>query len=774
MHPAAPGGQVAEDAADAVRGDGDGDVDHGLQQHRAAAPQRLAQGEPSGGAERQVGGVLDVGRPVGEGDPDSGDRVAERAVREGVPAARRDGLHELLRNPPAGDGGAELEAVGAGFAERFDVDHDVRELPGAAVLFDVPQDEPGDRRGERLPVGDPRAADGDLQPGAVQRLHRHLQVQFAQPGQHPLPALRIGADHQGRVLLGEPEQRRRQPVGVHRAAGLDRDGHHRVGGDGRFQHQRGAGCAQRAAGAGGLGPDDGDDVAGHRRVGLGVPVGLHPQDAADPLGAAGACVEHGVPLSQGAGVDPQATEPSGGVRVDLEHQGGQRLLGVGGAFLDGALPVAAHRRDVQRRGQVRRHRVEQRFDPAVAVRRAAEHHHRLSVGGELTQRGGQGIRAEGAGGAVLLQCRRVQFGHGLRQRLSSTFRLRRQLHWHLSDLDAVGAVRPGERAQPEQVDHAGEVALPADRHLHGQRHRVEPVADRGDRAVQVRAGPVHLVDERDPRHAVPVGLAPHRFALRLDARDGVEHRHRAVQHAQRPFHLVGEVHVARRVDQVQPVPRPVATDRSSKDGDAAVALLRIEVGDGGAVVHLAAPVGLTGQEQDALGDGGLPGIHVGEDAEVADRGGRGNGNGAGEGGGEVGAHGPVPFGIGSWNGQRDSRHHEQQWQHWHRTRPRQARTTRRDATRGGRSRQSRTTPSTGFYSRGLGRELEGPTGTGRAAGAGPPRTPGSPRTATGERQQRCYARPAPPSPRHGAPRPSGPGVSQRGESRDTRPSPSPD
>src|SRR3712207_8644242 len=39
------------------------------------------------------------------------------------------------------------------------------------------------------------------------------------------------------------------------------------------------------------------------------------------------------------------------------------------------------------------------------------------------------------------------------------------------------------------------------------------------------------------RHAVLVGLAPHRLELRLDAGDGVEDRHGAVEDAQRALHL---------------------------------------------------------------------------------------------------------------------------------------------------------------------------------------------------------------------------------------------
>ena len=88
-------------------------------------------------------------------------------------------------------------------------------------------------------------------------------------------------------------------------------------------------------------------------------------------------------------------------------------------------------------------------------------------------------------------------------------------------------------------------SLRAERDL--DRHRVgaEALADRVDRAPEVRAGAVHLVDEADARDVVAVGLAPHRLGLRLDAGDAVEHRDGAVEHAQRALDLDGEVDVAR-------------------------------------------------------------------------------------------------------------------------------------------------------------------------------------------------------------------------------------
>ena len=74
-----------------------------------------------------------------------------------------------------------------------------------------------------------------------------------------------------------------------------------------------------------------------------------------------------------------------------------------------------------------------------------------------------------------------------------------------------------------------------------------------DAHVEVGADLVHLVDERDARDVVLVGLAPDRLALRLDAVAAVEHRDRAVEHAQAALDLDREVDVAGRVDDVDAV-----------------------------------------------------------------------------------------------------------------------------------------------------------------------------------------------------------------------------
>ncbi len=62
---------------------------------------------------------------------------------------------------------------------------------------------------------------------------------------------------------------------------------------------------------------------------------------------------------------------------------------------------------------------------------------------------------------------------------------------------------------------------------------------------------------------------------------------------------------------------PLAGGRSGGDGDAALLLLLHPVHRGGAFVHLADLVRAAGVIQDAFGRGGLTGIDVGHDADIA-------------------------------------------------------------------------------------------------------------------------------------------------------------
>ncbi len=183
-------------------------------------------------------------------------------------------------------------------------------------------------------------------------------------------------------------------------------------------------------------------------------------------------------------------------------------------------------------------------------------------------------------------------------------------------LGAQGLVLIDDRFQLHQVDDAFEAVFFAQRILDGHGMGVQAIANHAQAAVKVRADAVHFVDEADPRNAVFVGLPPHRFRLRLNSGHGVEYRDRAVEHAQGAFHFRGEIHVTRRIDDVDAHVAPFAGGGGGGDGNAALLFLRHPVHRGRAVVHFAQTMGASRVKKDALGASGLAGINVGHDADV--------------------------------------------------------------------------------------------------------------------------------------------------------------
>ena len=146
------------------------------------------------------------------------------------------------------------------------------------------------------------------------------------------------------------------------------------------------------------------------------------------------------------------------------------------------------------------------------------------------------------------------------------------------------------------------------------------VGDFGRHALRLGAGQVDLVDHRDQLEAGvdrQVGVGD---GLRLDPLGGVDDQQRALAGGEAARDLVGEVDVARRVDQVQVKDLAVGglvldSDRLRLDRDPALALEvhRVE--------HLRLHfrrVDRPGDLEDPVGQGRLAVVDVGDDREVAD------------------------------------------------------------------------------------------------------------------------------------------------------------
>ena len=282
------------------------------------------------------------------------------------------------------------------------------------------------------------------------------------------------------------------------------------------------------------------------------------------------------------------------------------------------------RRNVERRRQVVDHGVEHRLHALVLEGGAADHRHerRLFLADRFDAALAQAGLELGLGDRLAAEILLEQLVVGLADLLDQDVVVRLGVGQHVGRdvLDVVigahGLVLVDERLHAHQVDDAPELVFRANRQLNRDGVALQLAANLRQRLLEVRADAVHLVDEADARHAVLVGLAPHRLGLRLDTRHGVEHRDRAIEHAQRALDFNGEVDVARRVDDVDAVLFPETGRRRGGDGDAALLLLLHPVHDGRAFMHFTDLVGDAGVEQDAFGRRGLAGIDVRHDADV--------------------------------------------------------------------------------------------------------------------------------------------------------------
>ena len=172
----------------------------------------------------------------------------------------------------------------------------------------------------------------------------------------------------------------------------------------------------------------------------------------------------------------------------------------------------------------------------------------------------------------------------------------------------------------EQVDHAVEVGLVPDRQLDRRHAGAERRPDLGQRAVEVGALPVELVDHDHPRHAEPGGRPPGVLGLGLHAVGRADHDDGQVDVGQGRDHLAGEVGVPGGVEEVDLDPVDRERGQAGRDGQLARHLLGLEVHDGAALLHRAPPCDGPGGGQERLGERGLAGSVVADEGDVSDSG----------------------------------------------------------------------------------------------------------------------------------------------------------
>src|SRR5438552_15199476 len=415
---AAPRREVTEDLAHEFLGHDDLDLHDRLEQGRLTLLHAvLGRHRPSDGEGHLVGVDLVVGAvhqrrldvDHRESRQDAAiERLDDALLHRGVVFLRDRATHDLVD---------ELESLAR--LIRFDVDLGVAVLAATTGLADEASD-PMRLALDRFPVGNLRLTDV----GVDRKLAQHsvdddLEVQLAHPGDDGLGGLLVGAHLEGRVLLGQLGERLPHLFLIHLGARLDRHADDRIGENNRLEQDRvvlvGEGVARRRL----LQADGGGDIAGVDLGHLLAMVGVHLEDAADPLpGAARRIPDVGAGFER-AGVHPEERQLADvGIGGDLEGEARERLV-VGRLAHLGCIALGVdpfHAELVQRRGQEVDDRIQHRLHPAVAERRAGEHRHQPVADGALAQ----GRYDLGAGDRlvvqVLLQQGGVELGDGVEDR----------------------------------------------------------------------------------------------------------------------------------------------------------------------------------------------------------------------------------------------------------------------------------------------------------------------------------------------------------------------
>ena len=476
---------------------------------------------------------------------------------------------------------------------------------------------------DRLPVRDLRFLEVDLDLEALAQLaHGDLDVELPGAGQQHLVGLRVARQAQHRVLLHDPVQGLRDLVLVPARLRLDGEGRGRLGElDGRVDDGVRL-VAERVVGLGLLQLRHRAEVAGldlgHRRLVL----ALEEEERAHPLREIAVGVVDGAVRLQDTRVDAEEADPSRvriGQRLEDERgEGRARGRGPGGGFLlQGIDPggLAA----VHRGGQHVHDRVQDRLHGHVPPGGAGQdredpaREHRLAQAAHEVLLGQRALVEEGLHEVL------VALGHHLHQLLAPRPRRLLDLGGEVDGLELpalVALVHVGLLGQ--EVGHAHEALLLAERDRERDDTAPEGGLERVEGAQERRPLAVHPVDDDQARDPQLRRVAPGALGLDLHPRHAVHDQERGVGHAEAGLGLGEEGRVAGRVHEVDLDLAPFAPRKRGLEADAALDLVGIEVGRGGAVVHPAEPVDRPHVEEHGRDERRLAAASVTDQGHVAD------------------------------------------------------------------------------------------------------------------------------------------------------------
>jgi len=204
--------------------------------------------------------------------------------------------------------------------------------------------------------------------------------------------------------------------------------------------------------------------------------------------------------------------------------------------------------------------VQDRLNPLVLQGRAAVDRYALEGQGGLPDGGDKIPVGDLLPRQVPVRHVVVQLGEGLDEGFTPLVRLVPEFGRDvpIAHRASERSVVPENQFLSQEVHRPDVFPVPETGDLDDERGGVEALPHHVDGAEIFGAHAIHLVDEGDLGNPVLVRLVPDRFRLGFHAAHGVEDDDGAVENPEGPFHLDGEIHVARRVYDVYFVIFPLA------------------------------------------------------------------------------------------------------------------------------------------------------------------------------------------------------------------------
>ena len=223
-------------------------------------------------------------------------------------------------------------------------------------------------------------------------------------------------------------------------------------------------------------------------------------------------------------------------------------------------------------------------------------------------------------------CSSISSSSTVRRKVSSSSRPRTR--WivqpaHLHRRAILAADRALEQMHQLRlpVKDALELEAVADGPVHRERADAEHALQLIEQGERVFHGPVALVHEGEDRHAALAADLEQLARLRLDALGGINHHHHRIHRGQHAVGVLGEILVARRVEQVEAVAVVIELQHRGADGDAALLFQLHPVGRGGALVlargDRAGELHRAAVKQELLRQRGLARVRMRDDGERA-------------------------------------------------------------------------------------------------------------------------------------------------------------